>query len=277
MIHKKQEQACATTFLDWYNQHNSTCYHIHFAEHIFPNMGRSGARTWDYVAHRSDEDPVWIALEVKGLATARDSNRTGEWRKFCSRITEQVKGRANGTFVVSFPPPLAFRQSDKNLLSRVMADLIAQAASTAPSGSSTDLGPEIAKQCAFWPTVKSNLDEYDIWGEYRPHKLLMEWNSDQQFAVKLGDHWIGKGGFALAHQQALNEVLGPGEITANTQLGQAKLKGAQKTMLLLDCPFCDFTLIEQHVGNMNPSFLSNIDYIYLVGNRQIVNVPLNRG
>ncbi len=270
MEHKPSEKACADRFIWWYNAKNGSNYRCCEAEEYFPELKKNKGKKWDYVALQ-EADSTWIAVEVKHVPRHPGLDRGSlDWRKFCQQVTNDIQGKVSGTYGLTFPPPPDFRQNQKRTLSRAIATVIAEAAPTMSVGSpEKDLSTEIGIKFPNWPQRQwRDITEYDKWGEYRPYELQVYKESDEGCQVKLAALSNGAYDVVADHNQALDEVFNPNNpdrMKANVQLAAAKEKGAEKTILLLDCAFCNDDLVRNYVKLLDPAAICNIDCIYLAG------------
>lgn len=166
MTHKAGERACAETFIEWYNKETGASYRIQDVED-FPDLKRNKGEKWDYVAQQGTKS-AWIAIEVKELVL------WPYWKDLCTEITQKLGGRVKDTFLLHFPPRIDLRRGRKREhLTQVLANVIANKATTIESSNLTDLSPEGAKLFLDWPKVKIDTwEEYQQWGGYRPAKGL---------------------------------------------------------------------------------------------------------
>ena len=133
-----------------------------------------------------------------------------------------------------------------------------------------DIGPDISSEFHFWPKEKSDINEYDTFGEYRPCKLEVMRVLGAGLRI-ITTSPLHTGDVVQRHTEALDKVFGTSQ--ANKQLGLAKEHGARSTYLLLACKsFDDTSLIEEYVHSIDRQSIANIDYIYLVdiGNQERV-------
>ena len=122
----------------------------------------------------------------------------------------------------------------------------------------------------FWPKEKSDINEYDTFGEYRPCKLEIMRVPDAGLRI-ITTSPLHTGDVVQRHTEALDKIFRPSQ--ANKKLGLAKEHGARNTYLLLACKsFDDASLVEGYVHTIDRQSIANIDYIYLVdiGNQERV-------
>ena len=273
MDDKPSEKICAQRFVDWYNTQEGSSYVVERTEDVFSEL--IGKTRWDFIAWHK-ESGEWIALEVKKLPFLRLESPLSFWRRLCSEVTTEAKSRFSDTFEVRLPPSLNLRQQERKELVTILAEVIAREANVSrPIGNPKDIGPEIATHFSDWPKTKSNgRKEYKQWGEYRPSRLLILRKSDEGCELKLGSSPQMMGHTKQAVESALDQIFKTQKaVQANGQLGLAKMKGARKTILLLDSdPACDENYIREYLLGLPPQHLSNIDRIYSVRASEVVEV-----
>ncbi|MFC1970277.1 hypothetical protein ACFLVV_03550, partial [Chloroflexota bacterium] len=116
-----------------------------------------------------------------------------------------------------------------------------------------------------WPKEKSDVDEWDEYGTYRPRKLEITRVSDSGCKVTMVD-MRGNGDVVEEDKKAFNEVfkLKNGLIQPDRQLELAKGRGARKTILLLANIGVDEDNTRNSVQNcLDHELISHIDCIYL--------------
>jgi hypothetical protein len=247
---EQSEEACAQLFLVWYNNQNRTSYQLERpTENRFPKL--KGKIEWEFVACQDEKDPDWKAIEVKGLVTPNIDAKRKFWRDILRKVTEAMKCRIKGTFVMSSPPDLSVASKEKAELINVITETIVRIAPSLKENEQVDIGLEIAKQFCYWPQSKSE-----------PRQLFIKKTSDAEYQVCLADTSVN-GNFEEAIEQVSLERIVK---NANVQLGLAKCKGAKETILLLDCdPIFDRPEeLRNHLATLEKDTVTNIDHIYLV-------------
>jgi hypothetical protein len=179
-----------------------------------------------------------------------------------------------GVVLIHLPPPLDLSQQKRKDLVSVLADVLAENATTLCRGRGMrDFSPEIATRFPYWPQIKSNLEEYDRWGEFRPSPIYITKESDEGCEVRLFS--VGSGGdLAHAHDTALAQVFDKSKgVRANEQLKLATQYGADTTILLLDCdPGYQERYVENYLSSFPRELISYIDHIYAVGAGTVTEV-----
>jgi len=274
MDKENKEEICVARFLNWYNKQHKRNYIYRRATDYFPDL--KGKLNWDFVAYEDDNLAKWIGNEVKELPRLKEIPIQLEfWQRLCSKLTKDLSGKGiKGQFEISVPPVLDLTGKCQKFLeafSRVLIDK----QSGWQVGETKDIGPDIASKFSNWPTGKSDVDEYDKWGEDRPRKLQIKKGSDSGCEVRVVTSPLIAGDVVEAHKEAFNEVfkIENDAIRATKQLKLAKEKGARETILLLACnPFVEEGLIKNEAQNLDRHSISDIDYIYLVdtGNKDRV-------
>ena len=275
-------EICVQRFLNWYNEQHQGNYIHQRADTYFPDL--KNKLNWDFVAYERDNLREWIGIEVKELATVRETSiRFKFWRDLCLELTQDlVDGGVQGEFGI-LPPVFDLKSEERPKFREAFIEVLCQEAPNMKINEIINIGPDIADKFANWPKEKSNnLDEYHKWGEYRPSELQITKSADSGCEViSLTSPIIVYDG-SEAHKEAFDEVFKPTDVKANKQLKLAKGKGAMEVILLLACyPFVHEDLIKNQVHNLDRHLISDIDYIYLVdigsGDRVIKIYPLDKG
>lgn len=272
---KPSERFCAQTFIDWYNTQNRTAYAIQRADLVFPEL--VGNTNWDYVA-RQDGSDGWFGIEVKNVLREALERRSSDWQKLCTQLKEKIQTELRGTVLIHADATIAFPQQKRKELLHVLAEVIPHEASTLQMGGLKDIGPAVAAKFSVWPRERSTLDEYKQWGEWRPSRLYLGLDSRQGCELKLGVSSPSNDNLVRTCQERLDKIFDPQKgPQANRQLAVAKAKGADSTVLLLDCwlvselrLFLPYT--HQRLAKLKPHQLSAIDHIYLVGGQTVDEV-----
>lgn len=270
------EIACAQRFLDWYNREIGTTYAIAGRpEEIFPELGNT---RWEFVARQPDSDE-WSAIEVKRLPLLVGLDReSSDWHKLCRAVDDELHGQLRGVILVHFPPTPNFSQQQRTTLIRVLGEVILEHAdSLAQDAEFRDIGPDIKERFADWPETKSSIHEYEDWGEFKPHKLLLSKQSEQGGEVRLSGGISSGGDLVSAHHAAMSQVfVAHKPVRANTQLKLAKSMGAKSTILLLDADLASQPdLARIFLAEYPADKLADIDHIYLVGSDEVTEVYSN--
>jgi len=267
---KEQERLCAQTFLDWLGSQCGTKYKLQRAEEIPDLKGR-----WDFVA-QAPRNTQWIALEVKGLVVPQPRKLFSSWSIFCGLVTRELRkfGTIEGCFAIITDVPWIFDQTQRRELVKAFAETLSQVATDTAQGKPINIGSEIASRFPDWPTEPPNID-MALWREQHTYKII---HRPKDISIyKLDDDGCsltvgGVVGEAFKVDQALAEaILGIFKTKTgksakpNEQLGEASLKGATETFLLLDShsrwvP----NIVAQVLSSLDQALLSNIDAIYLV-------------
>lgn len=270
------EEMCVKRFLNWYNnQHKANYIHQRAEDYLSELKGRL---RWEFVAYEPDNPQKWIAIEVKELPSLMEiSIQFNYWRDFCQELTEDLQGKIQGGFEIHLPPSLNVKRKKQHKLREAFVEVMMSKESILKANEHTDIGPDIADKFTNWPKKKSDLEEYDKFGEYRPCKLEIMKIKDSECEVKVATSPVIGGDVVKRHREALNKVFNSAK--ANRQLRLAKSKGVTKTILLLACnSFDDEGLIKGYVQSLDRHLISDIDYIYFVdmGSKgSIVNIYQN--
>lgn len=280
---EKTEEICGQHFLNWYNEQYKRNYVLKRAETYFPDI--KGGPRWEFVAYEPDNPEKWIGIEIKELNPIREVSIWFEfWKDLCLELTQDLVARGiQGKFDIIHPPVVYLKPRERPKLLKALLKVLIDKESILKVDF-TDIGPDIADKFTSWPREKSDLNEYDRWGENRPSKLLINKISDSGCEVTSPISPIRALDAVKLHEEAFNEVfkLKNGGIQPNRQLKLAKEKGARNTILLLACKSPTHEdLIKNRLQDLDPLFISDIDYIYLVDmgseERVIKIYPLDKG
>ena len=266
-----QERACARTFLDHLSSRDGTIYEFQRAEEKFP--GLVGSLRWDFVATQKGCDP-WIAIEIKRLPFLDLNRQWHDWKELLEHVDQATQTRLGSSVLVYDPPRLNLGQQKRKELVSVLANVIAEEASgLTPADGLRDISPVIAQRFSDWPESKSNNNEYKSYGEFRPGPIHISVESAPTSGVRL--FGVGNSGDLIEdHRKALAQVINEQkDVHANSQLGLAKEKGAQSTVLLLDCDAgSQEDYIREFLIKFPTHLLSEVDHIYTVGGEKVTEV-----
>jgi len=264
---ENQEITCCEYFLDWYNKQHKRNYIHQRADTHFPDL--KDKLNWDFIVYERDNPQEWIGIEVKELAIVRGTSIQFEfWRDLCLELTQDLERRGvQGEFEISFPPVFVLAPRKRQTFQGAFTKVLIDKQRGWKVGETRDIGPDIASRFPRWPIQKSDVDEYDKWGEYRLCELQITKSSDSGCRVSSFTSPLIGGDMVEAHKEAFNEVfkLKNDAIQADRQLKLAKEKKARKTILLLACnPVVEEGLIKDQVQNLSRHLIPDIDCIYLV-------------
>lgn len=263
---EEAEGICVQRFLNWYNKQYKRNYTYERAENHFPKL--KGGLRWEFVAYERNNREEWIGIEIKELNTTREvSNWFEFWQGLCLELTKVLAAKGiQGKFKIIHPPVINLKPREHQKLLKAIIEVLINKESIL-NVDFTDIGPDIADKFTNWPKQKSDLKEYDKWGEYCPSELLINKSPDSRCEVRSPISPIIARDAIEQHKETFSEAfkLKKGSIWPNEQLKLAKEKGARKTILLLACyPFVYEDLIKNQVQNLDHHLISDIDYIYLV-------------
>jgi hypothetical protein len=101
-----------------------------------------------------------------------------------------------------------------------------------------------------------------------PHEIELFKISNGELSIEPGMSPVDIYSVPGALEEATNALFDPaqeGVLKANEQLGLARVKGAKKTILLLDCKLpWDPDIVKQILDSKERSYMSNIDEIFLL-------------
>lgn len=264
---EQTEEICVQRFLNWYNEQHNRSYVHQRAENCFPEL--RGELRWEFVAYERDNREKWIGIEIKELATIRETHIQFEfWQGLCVELTQDLVGRGiEGEFDI-LPPSFRLIHKDRTKFRKAFVDVLIDKKSM-KLNESIDIGPDIAEKFANWPRERiTSMKEYYKWGESRPSELMITKSSDSGCEVSSLTSPIIIYEVSEESKEVFDEVFKidkDGNMQANEQLKLAKEKGTRNTILLLACKFnIDEGLIGQRVKNLDRQFISDIDFIYLV-------------
>lgn len=267
---RAQERLCAQTFLRWFNYQRGTKYKLQRAERIPELNGR-----WDFVA-QAPRNNQWIALEVKGLVIPQSLKLFGNWSTFCRLVTKELQrlGTVEGSFAIFSGIPWTFDQRQRNMMVESFTEVLNEVAPSILLGDMVNIGSEIASCFPDWPIERPDVDMV-LWREHHIYKIIQR--PKDIFIHKLDDT-----GCSVECDGIVSEVFIPDQALIeailcifetkngrsakpNEQLGDARLKGATGTFLLLDSHIrWTPNIVVQVLSSLNRALLSNIDAVYLV-------------
>ncbi len=254
---EREEKACCQRFLNWYGKQYNRNYIFERADTHSPKL--KDKLNWDFVAYESNNPAEWIGIEIKELATIKETHIQFEfWQELCVELTRDLVSRGiRGEFDI-LPPSFRLIHKDRPKFRKAFIEVLVDKESILKADKPTDIGPDIAKKFINWPDERSEDSE-----------LLIYKTSESGCKVSsLTSPIIGFYDVAEKSKEVFDEVFminKYGNIQANEQLKLAKEKGARNTILLLACKFnVDEGLIGQRVKNLDRQLISDIDFIYLV-------------
>jgi len=260
------ERICIEYFLNWYNEQYKRNYIYERAVARFSDL--KGNLNWDFVANERDNPQEWIGIEVKELQSVRETSIFFNfWQCLCSDLTKDLaKNGIQGEFEISFPPVFVLPRNERQRFLESFSQVFIHKQSGWELRESKDIGPDIASKFPYWPTQRSDVDEWDVWGRDRPCKLEIKKVSDSGCKVSVVTSPLSIGDVLEEDNRAFREVfnLKNGVIQPDRQLELAKEKGARKTILLLAGIGVDEGLTRDYVQNLDHHLISHIDCIYLV-------------
>jgi len=261
----RAENACIRCFFDWYTRISGTVYSVERTEHVFPELADS--LRWDFIATPRDERE-WCALEVKSLIRPKAKVELVHWTKMFAAVTRQLSGLLQGEYLVVGTPSLWLNRNENRKLKKILPRIVLTKAKNMNKGSSVKLGAEILAKFPIW------LSRLDV--EMRPqphlvkipHEIELFKISDRGLSIEPGMSPVDIFNVSGALEEATNALFDPakeGILKANEQLGLARVKGAKKTILLLDCHLpWDPNSVKRTLASKDHSYMSNIDEIFLV-------------
>jgi len=261
----RAENACVSCFFDWYTHISGTVYSVERSEHVFPELANS--TRWDFIATPRDER-AWCALEVKGLIRSRAKVELVHWTKMFAAVTKQLSGLLQGKYLVVGTPSLWLNKNENRKLKEILPRVVLTKAKNMNKRASVKLGAEILAKFPIWPSIphfgmmpQPNLVKI-------PHEIELFKISDGGLSIEPGMSPADIFNVSGALEEATNALFDPskeGILKANEQLGLARVKGAKKTILLLDCHLpWDPDSVERILANKDHSYMSNIDEIFLL-------------
>ena len=268
---EEQERACAQTFLTWLGSQRGVDYELLRAEQVPELRGR-----WDYVANITG-DADWLALEIKGLVIPRSRRQYGDWSRFSTWATKELRtsGQVKGEFAISISIPWTFNQKQGKLLVHAFVEALVQVGPNVKMGDLVNIGPEVASAFMDWPT-KPPTHDHNLWLEHRIWKVInppedlhvVKLDESNGVSVELGISVGQAFDVDPSLQQAIQGIFAPNEVGAakpNEQLGEARQKGASETFLILDSHIrYNPAVVSESSNRIDRTLLSNIDGVYFV-------------
>jgi hypothetical protein len=241
-------------FLAWYNRQSGKNYICKRGGEFFSGPVFNPA--WDFALYEPDNPGKWIALAFGELAITPDVRQCFEfWQGLCADIGRDLKMRGIiGEFGV-YMPKFLFGPGEITRLRQAIIESIIEKQKILDINRFADIGGNVQGKFPGWPTSKSvDMIEFHQWGTFgRPDELLV-----QKF------YGIADSISVLVNP---NEVfrMDAGTIPANTALGQAREKGAGKTILLLvGDSAVDGQLVKSALRVLHKQAISNIDEMDLI-------------
>jgi hypothetical protein len=151
---------------------------------------------------------------------------------------------------------------------RILPRVVLTKAKNMNNGTSVKLGAEILAKFPIWPSrphVEMSPQPHLV---RIPHEIELFKISDRGLSMKPGMSPVDIFNVSGALEEATNALLDPakeGILKANEQLGLARVEGAKKIILLLDCHLpWDPNSVKRILANKDHSYMSNIDEIFLL-------------
>ena len=261
----RAENACVKCFLDWYTHISGTAYSVKRTEHVFPEL--ADITRWDFIATPRGERE-WCALEVKGLIRPQAKVGLVHWTKMFAAVTKQLLGLLQGEYLVVGTPSLWLNRNENRKLREILPRVVLTKAKNMNKGASVKLGADILTKFPNWPS-RPNV-------EMRPQPHLVKIPdeielfkiSDRGLSIEPGMSPVDIFDVSGAVEESTNALFDPakeGILKANEQLGLARVKGANMTILLLDCHLpWDPDSVKQILDSKDHNYMSNIDEIFLL-------------
>jgi hypothetical protein len=275
---EETEEICIQRFLEWHNEQYKIHYVHQRAEAYFPQL--EGGLRWEFVAYEHDNPKRWIGIEVKELGAREITIRFQFWRGLCRELTQDLaRKKIQGEFSIR-PPVFELKPEERPKFREAFLDVLCQKSPNMKVNEEIDIGSDIAGCFGNWPKEKSDVDEWDKYGTYRPSKLMISKSSDKGCEVYVSMMSTGGHNVSEKSEEAFDEVfkLRNGSIRANEQLKLAKERGAMVTNLLLACiSAIDEELIKNKLKSLDCRLISDIDCVYLVymGRDRVVKICPN--
>ena len=261
------ENTCANIFLTWLAGRQGVEWAFIRAEEKFPELGNK--TRWEFVAHRSDSNEEWTALEVEALVFCEGERQLNDWNKLVNRVDKRLEGKLSGNYYLVGGPRCTFDQAQRKTLVDCLERAVQEAAPNLEQGEQEDIGPSIEARFSHWPkdTRKqpTGIDSETVQARFPPYPLLLQKGSGGGNSLGVGvSPFVGYWSEPVLKTDVVDLLEGKGR--ANAQLGLAKAMGASRTVLLLyDRVDFDAKVVAGAIGNLDTSHLSNMDEIYLVG------------
>ncbi len=251
-----QEEETAKVFLDWYNNMRGARYQLERTGEVFPELLKD--YNWDFVAREKNRN-IWMAIEVKKISASKANQEFSWWIKVFEHVTQKVKNKLKGTYLVIGAPNLIGNMNQKQRIE--LEDVICEALLEAEpvwAGGLVDI----------WPRIRAKLQHWSLrylFGETKELKLIKK--SNEGSLVRIGMQFSHVGNLTEIERQAIRELLSPkssGTVKANSQLRIAKQQGAKETIWVIDGYTDQLDDVKEVLNNIDPRLLSDIDTGYLV-------------
>ena len=261
----RAENACVKCFFDWYTLISGTVYSVERTEHVFPELADS--TRWDFTATPRGERE-WCALEVKGLIRPKAKVELVHWIKMFAAVTKQLSGLLQGEYLVVGTPSLWLNRNENRKLREILPRVVLTKAKNMNKGASVKLGADILAKFPNWPS-RPNVEMRPQPHLVKiPHEIELFKISDRGLSIEPGMSPVDIFDVSGAVTEATNALFDPakeGILKANEQLGLARVKGANMTILLLDCHLpWDPDNVKQILDSKDHSYMSNIGEIFLL-------------
>jgi len=261
----RAENACVKCFFDWYTLISGAIYSVERTEHVFPELADS--TRWDFIATPRGERE-WCALEVKGLIRPKTKVELVHWTKMFAAVTKQLSGLLQGEYLVVGTPSLWLNRNEKRKLKEILPRVVLTKAKNMNKRASVKLGADILAKFPIWPSRPHVEMRPQPHLAKIPHEIELFKISDRGLSIEPGMSPADIFDVSGAVGEATNALFDPakeGILKANEQLGLARAKGANKTILLLDCHLpWDPDSVKQIIDSKDHSYMSNIDEIFLL-------------
>jgi len=264
---KEEELACAQCFLQWYNQQHGTTYNEPLrADELFPELNSGN---WDFIAiPKNNDDEQRLALEVKGVIRPNIRIQVRQWQIVFRQVSRNLQNTLNGTFHfstdVKLNPPesekyrvLNINHAKQPQFVNVLTDIIGKAVVDMNQFDQIDLGPQILAAFPSWPVQYRRNSPVAC-----PFCLMKSNNKGNSVHLLPID--------AFWEEAAIMEALE--NLDMARQLGLARSKGFQRTVLLLDLPSLfswDPQTVRQWLidTNFSAAYVSSVYLIQVSGSK----------
>lgn len=261
----RAENACVRCFFDWHTPISGTVYSVERTEHIFPELADS--TRWDFIATPRGERK-WYALEVKRLIRPRAKVELVHWNKMFAAVTKQLSSLLQGEYLVVGTPSLWLNRNENRKLKEILPRVVLTKAKNMKKRASVKLGADILAKFPIWPSIPHVEMKPQPQLVKIPHEIELFKISDRGLSIEPGMSPVDIFSVSGALEEATNALFDPakeGILKANEQLGLARVKGAKKTILLLDCHLSYHPdIVKQILDSKERSYMSNIDEIFLI-------------
>jgi len=183
-------------------------------------------------------------------------------------VTKQLSGLLQGEYLVVGTPSLWLNRNENRKLKKILPRVVLTKAKNMNNGASVKLGAEILAKFPIWPSrphveMRPQPHLVKIPDEIKLFKI-----SDRGLSIEPGTSPVDIFNVSGALEEATNALFDPakeGILKANEQLGLARVKGAKKTILLLDCHLpWEPNSVKRILASKDHSYMSNIDEIFLL-------------